>query len=62
MLAGENLPQLLLLWLMEHGERNNTEKSRGEVNVTEKTYPQEGFRLRSRQTGVNELDSNLGSQ
>lgn len=60
MLAGENLPQLLLLRLMEHGERDNTEKSRGEANVTEKTYSQEGFRLRSKQKGIKELDRNLG--
>lgn len=60
MLAGEHLPQLLLLWLMEHGERDNKEKSREEANVTEKTYPHEGFRLRSKQKGIKELDRDLG--
>ena len=60
MLAMESLPQLLMLWLMEHGERDNTEKSRGEANATEEIYPREGFRLASKHKGIKEPDRNLG--
>lgn len=45
---------------MEHGDRDNKEKSRGEATVTEDTYPQEGFRLRSKQKGIKELNRNVG--
>lgn len=45
---------------MEHGDRDNKEKSRGEAIVIEESYPQEGLGVRPKQKGIKELGRSVG--